>query len=645
MKQVILGTAGHIDHGKTSLIKALTGIDTDRLKEEKERGITIELGFAHFTLPSGTLVGIVDVPGHERFVHHMVSGATGMDVVALIVAADEGVMPQTIEHLDICKLLNIPRGLIVITKIDLVDDEDWIELVKEDIREAVKNSFLENAPIICVSSVTGEGLDELRNILDDIAQSIPNRSSDGPFRLPVDRVFSLKGFGTIVTGTSDSGILTVGDLLHVYPKEITTRARSIQVHGFQVEQVGPGCRTAINLQGIELHQVRRGDVIAPPDSLIPTTLLDVEVKFLPSLKKTLKHGSKVRVHTGTAEILATVALLEKNEVEPGESTFAQLILDEPVAVLAYDRFVLRSYSPIATIGGGIILNPIPKKHRRKARKKAAISLKELMELSRPQSIPWHIYHSGFNGINIKELQVKTAIYDNNLRKELEKLEKENKIHKIDPEKDIYVHNHHTTETEIMIVELVKDFHKKNPLKRGISKELLFARLPVRIPQKLFNFVLERLSRSGIIVIDQDLIRSSDHKITLGKAEKAICKEIEKILISSGLKPPHLKDITAKISGTPEQQKDVISWMINDGILVKVKDDLIFHRETLMDLKVKLINYLTQHGEISPSQFKELAGISRKYAIPLLEYFDREKVTLRVGDFRKLRLKHGGNDGS
>ncbi len=645
MKQIILGTAGHIDHGKTSLIKALTGIDTDRLKEEKERGITIELGFAHFELPSGVLVGIVDVPGHERFVHHMVSGATGMDVVALIVAADEGVMPQTIEHLDICKLLGISCGLIVITKIDLVDDEDWIELVKEDIREAVKGSFLENAPVVCVSSITGEGLDKLKEVIDDIAKNVPSRSSDGPFRLPVDRVFSLKGFGTIVTGTSNSGVLSVGDALTIYPGKIPTRARSIQVHGRQVEKVGPGFRTAINLQGIELDQVSRGDVVAPPGSLIPSTIVDVEVKFLPTVKRKIKHGTKVRFHTGTAEVLATISFLEKEEVEPGESTFAQFILDKPVAALAGDRFVIRSYSPIETIGGGIILNPVPKKYRRKARRRAARLLKELKILSRSERVEWHIDKSGFEGIGIYELQVKTAIYGSSLKSILDRYEKEETIYSFDSDKSLYIHAIHLTEIKRIITEFIRNFHRQNPLKAGISKEVLFMSLPVKIDQRLFNLALQELVKDGVIKIEQDIVRDVHHSVKLTSEEDKIKREMEDIFLSSGLQPPYLRDVFEKISGTPEQKQDIFLWMVSRGILVRVKDELVFHSSILADLREKLVKYLLNHGEISPASFKELSGTSRKYAIPLLEYFDREKVTLRVGDVRVLRTKSGGDDGS
>ncbi len=645
MKRIILGTAGHIDHGKTSLIKALTGIDTDRLKEEKERGITIELGFAHFELPSGVLVGIVDVPGHERFVHHMVSGATGMDVVALIVAADEGVMPQTIEHLDICKLLGISCGLVVITKIDMVDDEDWIELVKEDIKEVVKGSFLENAPIVCVSSTTGEGLDKLKRILDEIAKNVPDRSSDGPFRLPVDRVFSLKGFGTIVTGTSNSGVLSIGDALTIYPKGFSTRARSIQVHGRQVERVGPGFRTAINLQGIELDQVSRGDVVAPPDSLIPSTIIDAEVEFLPAMKKKVKHGAKVRFHTGTSEILATVSFLEKDEAEPGEHTFAQFILDKPVAVLARDRFVIRSYSPIETIGGGVILNPIPRKYRRKARRRAAQLLKELKALSPPETVKWHIEKSGFDGIKIEELQVKTAIYGDSLKSILNHYEAKGVIYSLDTDKHFYVHASHLAEIKRMVTEIVRDFHRQNPLKVGISKEVLFMNLPLSIDQRLFDLVLHELVKDGDIRIEQEIVRETKHSVELSPEDRKVKDDLEDIFLSSGLQPPYLKDAFEKVSGTLEKKQDIFSWMVDHGILVRVKDELVFHSSVLDELRKRLIKYLSDYGEISPTKFKELSGTSRKYAIPLLEYFDREKVTLRVGDVRVLRTKSGGNDGS
>ena len=364
MKQIVLGTAGHIDHGKTSLIKALTGIDTDRLKEEKQRGITIELGFAHFDLPGGQILGIVDVPGHEKFVKNMVAGATGIDLVALVVAADEGVMPQTREHLEICELLKIRYGLVVLTKIDMVES-DWLELVREDVSEYLSETFLADSPMVEVSAVTGQGLEELTGVLDKMCQEIPEKEAGHIYRVPVDRVFTMKGFGTVITGTSVSGRIRTGDEITIYPQGINSRIRGLQVHNREVNDARAGLRTAVNLQGVEKAVIRRGDVLATKDSLRPTYMVDVSLDLLPSAPRKVKNRTRVRFHSGTSEIMARVVLLDREELNPGESCFAQVRLDEPTAVLKNDRYVLRSYSPVRTIGGGEVLNALPGRKKKR----------------------------------------------------------------------------------------------------------------------------------------------------------------------------------------------------------------------------------------------------------------------------------------
>ncbi len=360
MREIVLGTAGHVDHGKTSLIKALTGIDTDRLKEEKKRGITIELGFAFLDLPCGHRIGIVDVPGHEKFVKNMVAGVTGMDLLAFVIAADEGIMPQTREHFEICRLLGVEKGLVILTKIDMVDEE-WLELVEDEVREFCVGSFLEDAPILRVSSTTGEGIPDVLQVLDDFVRSHDFSDSLGPFRLPVDRVFAMKGFGAVVTGTSISGRIALGDELRFYPGELMTKVRGIQVHSKSVDQVEAGHRTAINLQGVDVEQIDRGMVAAPPGTLKPNYMLDCRFLYLASNTKPLKHRTRVRVHLGTDEIIGRISILEHDEVKPGEETGVQLLLERPVAVWPGDRYVIRSYSPVATIGGGRVLDNLSPK--------------------------------------------------------------------------------------------------------------------------------------------------------------------------------------------------------------------------------------------------------------------------------------------
>lgn len=636
MRQIILGTAGHIDHGKTSLIKALTGIDTDRLKEEKERGITIELGFAHFTLPNGVRLGIVDVPGHERFVHHMVAGATGMDIVALVVAADEGVMPQTREHLDICKILQIPRGFIVLTKIDLVEDPAWLDLVEEDIREAVKGSFLEDAPIVRVSSRTGEGMQELISTLSDLAATVPERDRSGPFRLPIDRVFTIKGFGTIVTGTSSSGVVRLGDPLIVYPSGHVTRARSIQVHGESVEEAGPGQRVAINLQGLEKNEVQRGEVVATPESLIPSKTLDVYAEILPESPYGLKHGALLRFHTGTAEYIGRIFLLEGTEALPGDRLFAQIHLEHPAAIIHGDRFVLRSYSPVITIGGGIILDPLPKRHKRRMRQEAALALTALLRATDEDTVLHYITSNKEKGISFRELQVKTGIYGSKLVSILEVLEKRGDIFTFDRDLKLYLSKQTCDEIEKSVLERLAAYHREHPLKQGMPKELLFSQFAKTYPQKALVLALEQLTSKGLIVARQEFLSLSTHSVKLSDKEKSIASTIERIYKEAGYQTPSIKEAMGKISAPVEVSEKVFSWMLDEGVLVRVKEDIVFHKESIEKLTRELVEFLKTHGEISPTQFKDLTGTSRKYAIPLLEYFDREKVTLRIGDVRRLR---------
>ncbi len=417
MKHFVLGTAGHVDHGKTALIKALTGIDTDRLKEEKERGITIELGFASLLLPSGQTLGIVDVPGHEKFIKNMVSGAAGIDLVMMVIAADEGIMPQTKEHLHICSLLGISKGIVALTKIDLVE-KDWLDLVQSEISEFLRGTFLEGAPIVPVSALKREGLANLVCAVEAAINNIPEKADYGIFRLPVDRVFTMKGFGTVVTGTLVSDRIKSGEDIQILPEEITARIRGIQVHNQPVEEAWAGQRTAINLQGIEKSAIKRGDILVRPKTVRPSQRLDVFVEFLSSNSKNLKNRTLVRLHTGTSEIIARVILLEKDEIAPGQNAFAQLVLTNKDVVVAGDRFVLRSYSPITTIGGGHIIDPLPAKHKR-LNSKIIDELNLLQNGTLPEKISVILERAGFTGINLRGLAFRLGI---NAKKIMEALE-------------------------------------------------------------------------------------------------------------------------------------------------------------------------------------------------------------------------------
>jgi selenocysteine-specific elongation factor len=636
MKQVILGTAGHIDHGKTSLIKALTGIDTDRLKEEKLRGITIELGFAHLDMPGGERLGIVDVPGHEKFIKHMVAGATGIDLVALVVAADEGIMPQTREHMEICELLRVKKGLAVLTKTDLVDDPAWLEMVREDIVEFVRGTFLEGCEIVAVSAVTGEGLSGLKESLGRLFAEVEPRSSDGPFRLPVDRVFTMRGFGTVLTGTTISGRIRVADPVVIYPGEIKSKVRGIQVHGNEVQEVLPGQRTAINLQGIERALIQRGDVLASEGALASSQIIDIQLELLKSAPRPLKHRAKIRFHAGTAEHLATIILLDREELKPGGKTFAQIRLDQPAAVLRGDRFVLRSYSPVQTIGGGAVLHPLPRKHKGSAKREAAKALEKLFGSSDSDIILWHLKDAGWAGLEETELRIRANVPQKFLEKTLQQFTSVRKVILYDRENRKLIHPDALEEIKSSITAILVDYHARFPLKAGMAKEEIPALLSKPVDGKLYNFVLRQLAEADQVAQEMEWVRLTTHKVALSKDEDTIRQKIEKVFRESGLQPPFFREVASGLPGTAKQHQEVLEWMLAKGILVKTKEEIYFHSAVTAEFQNRLVAWLKEHGEITTPQFKEMTGASRKYTIPLLEYFDAQKVTIRVGEVRKLR---------
>ncbi|MGO9413827.1 MAG: selenocysteine-specific translation elongation factor [Syntrophobacteraceae bacterium] len=636
MKQVILGTAGHIDHGKTSLIKALTGIDTDRLKEEKLRGITIELGFAHMDMPGGERLGIVDVPGHEKFVKHMVAGATGIDLVALVIAADEGVMPQTREHMEICELLRVKKGLVVLTKIDLVNDSDWLEMVREDIVEFLKTTFLEGCEIIAVSAVTGQGLEELKKSLARLFAEVEPKSSEGPFRLAIDRVFTMRGFGTVITGTSISGRLQIGDPVVIYPNGLKSKVRGIQTHGNDVQEVLPGQRTAVNLQGMERALIERGDVLASVGALSASHMIDIQLELLKSAPRPLKHRAKIRFHTGTAEHLATMILLDRQELKPGEKTFAQIRLDQPTAVLRGDRFVLRSYSPVLTIGGGTVLHPLPRKHKGSAKREAVKALEKLFKSPEPDIILWHLQDAGWAGLGEVELRIRTNVPQKFLEKTLQQFTSARKVVLYDKENRRLIHPDALEEMKSSVTSILADYHSRFPLKPGMSKEEIPALLSKPIDSKLYNFVLRQLAEAGQVAQEMEWVRLTTHKVALSKDEDTIRQKIEKAFLESGLQPPFFREVASGLPGTSKQHQEVLEWMLAKGTLLKTKEEIYFHAAAMAELQNRLVTWLKEHGEITTTQFKEMTGVSRKYTIPLLEYFDAQKVTIRVGEVRKLR---------
>ena len=634
MKQIILGTAGHIDHGKTSLVRAVTGIDTDRLKEEKERGITIELGFAHLDLPNGQHIGVVDVPGHEKFVKNMVAGATGIDIVAMVIAADEGVMPQTREHMEICTLLGVQHGLVALTKVDMVDEE-MLELAQEDIQEFTRGSFLENAPIIPVSAVTGQGVPEFVRAVEALAKEVPDRPPSTLFRLPVDRVFTMKGFGTVITGTLVSGRVQVGDPVMVYPSGVTSKVRGIQVHNESVNAAESGQRTAINFQGLDKEAVARGEVLSSPGVLKPSYMVDVHFHFLAAGAKPLKNRSRVRFHTGTSEILGNLILLERDELKPGEATVAQLRLDTPVAVVKGDHYVVRSYSPVRTIGGGQVLNPIPPKHKR-LRPEIVAGLKSILGSPPEKLIDFHLDAAGPAGASFGDLRLMTNLTDKQLDGALQAMMSGRAAIQVDKEARTFIHKKNF---DALVQETSADlqaYHKAFPLKSGMLKEELKSKLPPGTDVKLFNLVLNQMIKDNAIVQEEKTVRLKAHKVSLAGDEATLRQDLLKIYKQGGLQPPFFRDVVGSLRADPGQAKDVLNHMIEQGLIVRTKEDLFFHAEVIADLKQRLVKFLEENGEINPAQFKEMTGASRKFLIPLFEYFDAKNVTLRVGDVRKLR---------
>ncbi len=636
MKRVVLGTAGHIDHGKTTLVKALTGIDTDRLKEEKERGITIELGFAHLTLPSGAHLGIVDVPGHERFVKNMVAGASGVDLVALVVAADEGVMPQTREHLEICELLGVKTGVVVVTKRDLVDEE-WLELVKEDIAEALRGTFLEGAPMVAVSAVTGEGIPELIQVLDELVAKIPDRPAEGPFRLPVDRVFVIKGFGTVVTGTAISGKLRVGEEVSVYPRELPARIRRIQVHGEDQDFAEAGQRTALNLQGLEKEDVERGDVVAHPGVLRPSLILDLDLRYLSSAPKPLLHNTRVRFHIGTSEVLGRIVLFGTDKVEPGERALCQIRLEEPVVCWRGDHFVIRSYSPMVTVGGGRVLNPVARKRKRSQRRQLE-ELALLRDGSLEEIILYHLRQAEEMGLPLEEIALRVSVFGEALEEVLKRLKEHGKVKEVRTEgRRLFLAREIYEELKEEILERLRKYHEKFPLKPGIPKEDLRQRLPSGLDPRVFEEMLAELAKQGKIVQEREIVRLASHRIVLAEEQEELKRRIEREFLRAGFQPPDKDEVLSRFRDQGPLAVEIFNLLLQEGRLVKLKDDLVFHAKVLEEAKKLATDFLKKHGEMAVGDFRKLTGgASRKYLIPLLEYLDREKVTIRVGDKRVLR---------
>jgi selenocysteine-specific elongation factor len=643
---LVIGTAGHIDHGKTSLVRALTGIDTDRLKEEKERGITIELGFAHLALPSGQTVGVVDVPGHERFVRTMVAGAVGIDLVVLVVAADEGVMPQTREHLDICGLLGVERGVVALTKADLVDDE-LRALAVADVAEALRGTALEGAPIVPCSAKTGVGLDALVAAIARGVAEAPGRDPEGLVRLPIDRVFSMKGFGTVVTGTLWSGRVGVGDDLVALPaaSPSVAKVRGVQVHGAAVPSAVAGQRTALNLAAPR-ESLARGQLLVRPGELEAGRLVDARVRLLPAALAPMKRRARVQLHAGTASTLATVTLLDRGALDPGGEALAQLQLDHEMVLVPGDRFVLRGFTAQrnhgTTLGGGVVLRTLGARHRRatpellealrateRAQKEGAVEARVLLEVER----------AGAAGIARAALQMRLPSTPRATEAALTKLLSTRAIIRIDRERGVVIARAAFDALRAAALAAVDAHHAARPLDPGLPREELRTRLVGSDGEaKLVHAVVESLEREGELEIARDVVRRRGHDPARAQAATTLAPLAERLgalYREAALAPPRPVEAAATLSADRGEVERALELLARGGVVTRLKD-LWFHTEALAALRTRLVAFLEDRGQITPQEWKELVGGSRKFAIPLAEHFDAEKVTLRIGDIRKLR---------
>ncbi|MBS1839655.1 MAG: selenocysteine-specific translation elongation factor [Acidobacteria bacterium] len=629
IKHIIVGTAGHIDHGKSSLVQALTGTHPDRLEEERRRGITIDLGFAFLEMP-GVRFGFVDVPGHEKFVSNMLAGATGVDLALLVIAADEGVKPQTREHFEICRLLGIKRGIVVLTKSDLVD-VDTLGLVKLEIQEYLRGSFLENSPMLAVSVKTGNGLSELKGALVHAASKAQEKDSGGLFRLPIDRSFSIKGFGTVVTGTLFSGSVAPGDEIELLPGGERLRVRGVQSGGKSAEVAFAGQRTAINLAGIEHSAIRRGMSLTVPNRFRPSARVDVKLELLSS-SPILKQRSRVHFHCGTFETIAEVRLHEGEQLRGGESSLTHLRLQAPMLVLPGDRFIIRQFSPVVTIGGGMILDNLA---RRPAKKDSGrIEFLKTLESADSRKILRAMALRAPFGLNEQEIAARTAWPVKAIQEAAQLEEAESHLKIVSHSPLLLVGRESFAELQTKVIATLDAFHKANPLTPGIAREDLRAKVARRTRAEIFRAALEELAVQKKLVLDGETVKRAGAEVTLQPDEKRAYDQIESAFAKAGLAVPPVKDVLAQLAVEPKRAEKLLQMLLREKKLQRVTMELIFHANALQEMRQKVAHFKKAKNErISVPAFKDLTGISRKYAIPLLEYLDRERVTRRVGDER------------
>ena len=629
MKNIIIGTAGHVDHGKTALIRALTGIETDRIKEEKKRGITIELGFAYLDLPNGEKAGIIDVPGHEKFVKNMLAGAGGIDLALLVVAADEGFMPQTREHLGILSLLNIPEGLIVVTKKDMVD-EDWLEVVCEDIREEVKGTFLESAPILTVSSYTGEGIEDLRQaIFALIDQSSQIKNPNTPFRIPVDRVFSIEGFGTVITGTLIEGQMSVGDPVTIYPKGLQTKIRNLQVHSHDVTTAYAGQRVAVNLAGLRKTDLEKGDVVAQSDSMHTTMMLDVKLSILKNCNRDIFNGTRLHLYHGARDILCKCILMDREVVSAGDEAYAQLRLEEEIAAKTGDRFILRFYSPVETIGGGVILDSNPMKHKRNdPAVLAALNIKDTGSEKEKIEEALKEYSSRYETTAFLKTHtnIDSELFDSIVQVLLE----QGQVFPINS--NVVIHKAFLQSREQRAEKLLTRYHEENPLRAGMKRDefrsKLFPDQDIAVADKVTDYMV----KDGVLTTPQGAVALASFAVQFSADQEKLMAQLEKVFLDGGYAVPSLDEVAAQFS-KEKAFKQVLESMITAGKLIKLTDQILYHVDVYQQALKLAMDYVAEHGQITLGETRDLLGSSRKYTLALLEYWDRKNITKKVGEAR------------
>lgn len=633
MKNIIVGTAGHIDHGKTTLIRALTGKNTDRLKEEQKRGISIELGFTFFDLPSGLRAGIIDVPGHEKFIKNMLAGVIGMDVVILVVAADEGMMPQSIEHLQILNLLGIKNGFIALTKIDRVEEE-WLELVEEETREKVKGTFLEDKDIVRVSSTTGEGLDKIKEEIDKIASQIEEDKLDDLPRLAVDRSFVIQGFGTVVTGTLLSGSLKLGDEVQIYPSDLTTRIRSIQVHDNDVDTAYKGQRVALNLAGIKKDETPRGSMIAPIDSMKPSRLLDVELKTI-DLPYDISNRTRLRLYIGTQEVFCRVVLLERDEISSNQKAIAQLKLEDQVVAKKNDKFILRLFSPMITIGGGSVIDANPSKKKRY--NEEDIELVELMGSGDSIDVTEAVIREHSKEfLNSKELAQLRAHPVDMIEDEIEKLEEAGKVFVIKLTKDtIAIHKEFMEKTIEKIAKEIGNYHKTYPIRQGMGKEEVRSKYFARAGKKVGELLIDIVVDNSKIEVKNEFLKLESFEIAYSPKQVEIMNKIMKEFESS-LVSPKLEEIFKNDKTKKQDIQEVYNSLVASAKLTKLDEETTLNTENLNIAINKIIKYLKENNEISLAQARDILETNRKVSLSILEYLDKKEITERNGEARRLK---------